>query len=85
MDEAFMPFNEMIKGMSDLNANIYDADDGIHMYIDHFNIDTPIELDIITDENGKVHIGIIPPLYHVETSFQPSYHAIRFTAEKFDD
>jgi hypothetical protein len=40
-----------------------------------------VELDIVKDEYGKIKIGIVPPLYRVETTFEPSYHSIRFTAE----
>jgi hypothetical protein len=84
MDEAFLPFNQMIDKLSSLDAEIYDEHNGIHLFIERFEIDTPVELDIVTDEQGKVHIGIVPPLYRVETSYQPSYHSLRFSAEKYE-
>jgi hypothetical protein len=84
MDEAFLPFNEMIDKMVAIEGEFYTDDKGIHSYIYEFEVMTPIELDILTDENGKVTVGIIPPLYRVETTFRPSFHSITFTAIKYE-
>jgi hypothetical protein len=83
MDEAFLPFNELLSKMSSIDGEIYDVEEGIRLEIDHFVIETPVELYIVTGDDGKVEIGTVPPLYPVETSFQPSYHTIRFTSEKY--
>ena len=82
IDEAFLPFNKMVEEMIDVNAEFYTADKGIHSYVYWLEITTPVELDIIVDDNGKVTLGLIPPLYRVETSFRPSYHSITFSADK---
>ncbi len=84
IDEAFLPFNQLIEKMSEIDGEIYDDGNGIHSYIYEFDIESPIELDIIVNEEGKVQIGIVPPMYRVETSFRPSYHNIRFSAEKYE-
>ena len=81
MDEAFLQFNEIIKKLSSFEGDINDKDNGIRSYIYEFEIDTPVELDILTDEEGKLQIGMVPPLYRVNTSFRPSYHKIKFSAE----
>ncbi len=81
MDEAFFPFSAMIAKIASFEGSIYDDEKGIHSFIQRFEIDTPVELDIVKDEYGKIKIGIVPPLYRVETTFEPSYHSIRFTAE----
>lgn len=85
IDEAFLPFNKMVEEMVDVNAEFYTADKGIHLYAYEMEVMTPVELDIIVDENGKITLGLVPPLYRVETSFRPSYHSISFTAEKYEN
>ena len=82
MDEAFLPFNEMVQKMISIDGELYTEDKGIHSYIYEMEVSTPIEMDILVDEYGKVKLGIIPPLYRVETSFRPSYHTITFSAVK---
>ena len=82
MDETFLPFHEIIEKLSSFKGEIYDDENGVRSYIYEFEIDTPVELDILTDEEGKVQIGMIPPLYRVNTTFRPSYHRIKFKAEK---
>ena len=81
MDESFLPFNEIIEKLSSFSGDTHDKDNGIRSYIYEFEIETPVELDILTDEKGKVLIGMVPPLYRVNTTFRPSYHKIKFSAE----
>lgn len=81
MDEAFLPFSAMIEKIATFEGSIFDEEKGIHSYIQRFEIDTPVELDVFKDEQGNIQIGIVPPLYRVETTFEPSYHSIRFSAE----
>ncbi len=83
LDEAFLPFSEIIEKLSSIDGELYDDNEGVHSYIYEFDLDSPVELDIIVNEEGKVQIGIVPPLYRVETSFRPSYHRIQFSAEKY--
>lgn len=81
MDEAFIPFHQLVENMTSIEGEMYDEKMGVRSYIFEFEIDTPVELDILTDEDGIVQIGTVPPLYRVETSFRPSYHRIKFNAE----
>ncbi len=81
MDEAFIPFSAMLAKIAGFEGEIYDEENGIHSYINRFEIDTPVEMNIESDENGKIRLGMVPPLYRVDTTFEPSYHTIRFTAE----
>jgi hypothetical protein len=83
MDEAFIPLHEMILGMA-ARGDIRADDHGIHMYIDRFSVESPIELDLSVHDDGSIGIGSVPPLYRVSTTFRPSYHQIRFTAELAD-
>jgi hypothetical protein len=80
MDEAFIPLHQMILGMA-ARGDVRSEEHGIHMYIDKFSVESPIELDLSVGDDGTVAIGSVPPLYRVETSLRPSYHQVRFTAE----
>jgi len=80
MDEAFIPFSAMLAKIAAFEGEIYDEEKGIRFYIDRYEIDTPVEMTIDRDENGKLRLGVVPPLYRVDTTFEPSYHAIRFSA-----
>ena len=82
MDEAFLYFNELLLEMTAIDGEIVANEAGFKLEIDKVTIETPIELCILTNDEGRVEIGTVPPLYLVDTSFLPSYHTIRFTAEK---
>src|SRR5262249_58693952 len=80
MDEASAPLHQLILGMAAGGA-FRTVEGGIHMYIPRFTVETPIELDLSTHDEGTVAIGSVPPLYRENTTFRPSFHQIRFTAE----
>jgi hypothetical protein len=80
IDEAFMPFQQILENMLAFGGEIVDDEAGIRSYIYECEIDSPVELDVRRDEQGNVRIGSTPPLYHVDTSFQPSYHRLKFRA-----
>lgn len=80
MDEAFTPLHQMILGMAaggDLRSELH----GVHMFIHRFSVESPIELDLSANADGTISIGSVPPLYRENTTFRPSFHQIRFTAE----
>jgi hypothetical protein len=84
IDKAFLSFHEALLRFAAIGTELYNEDRSIHSYIYRFDIDSPVELDIVRDENGKLQIGSTPPLYDVATSIRPSIHSIRFTAELTD-
>ena len=81
IDEAFMPFQQIIERMLSFDSEIIDEEMGIRSYIYECEIESPIELDIIRDEQGNLEIGSTPPLYYVDTSIRPSFHNLRFVAQ----
>jgi hypothetical protein len=83
MDEAFVPLHKLILGMA-AGGDLRTEDGLIHMYIHRFTVETPIELDLTARDDGTVAIGSVPPLYRENTTFRPSFHQIRFTAELSD-
>lgn len=81
IDEAFMPFQQILERLLAFGGEIVDEEQGVRSYIYACEIDSPVELNVIKDEDGKLQIGSTPPLYYVDTSFRPSFHRLRFTAE----
>ena len=81
IDEAFMPFEQIVARMLAFNGEIVDEEAGVRSYIHRCEIESPVELDVFRDENGALKIGSTPPLYYVNTSFRPAYHRVRIKAE----
>jgi hypothetical protein len=81
IDEAFMPFREIIERMLAFDGEFVDEEAGVHSYIYECEIESPVELDVARGEDGSLQIGSTPPLYYVDTSFRPSFHRLRFTAD----
>jgi hypothetical protein len=82
MDEAFVPLSAMMRDMGTPPADLVDDEAGVHTYVTRFVLESPVELDIGVDAQGRVLIGSNPPIYDVDTSYRPAYHRIRFTAER---
>ena len=80
MDEAFVPLHRIIAGLEPA-GDIRDDDAGVRSYIHRIEIESPVELDVTREDDGRLQIGTTPPLYYVATSLQPSYHRLRFVAE----
>jgi hypothetical protein len=83
VDEAFVPFHRLVVELA-ASADIRSEEHGIHMYVHRYSVETPIELDIVVGADGSVQIGSVPPLYRVDTTYRPSYHQIRYSAELAD-
>jgi hypothetical protein len=81
IDEAFMPFRQVIERLLSFRNEIVDEAAGVRSHIYEYDIDLPLELDVVRDGDRGVQIGSTPPLYYVDTSFRPSFHRLRFTAE----
>jgi hypothetical protein len=79
-----IPLQQFVEGLTDIEGEVWDAEKVVHSYIHEFKIEMPVELELLVDDEGKVEIRSAPPLYYVDTTFRPSYHAIRFTAIKFE-
>jgi hypothetical protein len=81
IDEAFMPFRQVIERLLSFRNEVVDETAGVRSHIYEYDIDLPLELDVVRDDHLGVQIGSTPPLYYVDTSFRPSFHRLRFTAE----
>ena len=81
MDEAFMPFEQIIRRMLAFGGELVDEEQGVHSYIYEYNIESPVELDVVKGHDGQWQIGSTPPLYYVDTSIRPSFHRLTFRAD----
>jgi hypothetical protein len=81
IDEAFMPFREIVERMLAFDNEFVDEEAGVRTYIRECEIESPVELDVQRDEDGTLHVGSTPPLYYERTTFLPSFHRLRFKAE----
>ncbi len=81
MDEAFVPFGRILERMLSFRAPIVDEDASVRTYIERYEIESPLELNVFRDEKGALQIGSTPPLYYVDTSLRPSFHKISFSAD----
>ena len=80
IDEALVPFHEQINAMLEIDGTIEDKNADFRMIIHEVTIESPVQLDIIVDEDESVTLGSSPPLYYVDTEVQPVFHKIRFRA-----
>jgi len=85
MDEAFLPFRQIIEEMLTFRGEFIDEEAGVRTYITDYEIESPVELDVSRDADGTLRIGSTPPLYYVNTSIRPSFHRLRFTAQITED
>ena len=79
IDEAFMPLHRHIEELASLDGSLADEEHGVRSYIYECQIDSPVELDVVRDEQGVVRLGSTPPLYYVDTSIRPVFHRLRLT------
>ncbi|MEL6865622.1 MAG: hypothetical protein AAFP19_14440 [Bacteroidota bacterium] len=79
IDEAFLPLSEMIEELSDWEGQMNEVfeKERVRMEIESARLELPVELDIVVNEEGKVELGAVTPLYDVSTSFNPVFHQIR--------
>jgi hypothetical protein len=70
------PFEAVFTGIADFDAGLLDPELGLGMRLERAAIDTPIELDVLVDDDGRVSIVAAPPTQHVETTYMPVFHHI---------
>jgi len=88
MDEDFRPFSVIIENLLAFPGEYVDEGAGVRSYITGYEIESPVELDVSRDAEGRLRIGSTPPLYPLMTTITPVYHRLRFVsrlAEEEDD
>lgn len=81
IDEAFMPFAEIVAKLLAFRNEIVDEEAGVRTYVHTYEIELPVEFGVSRSADGDLEIGSTPPLYYVDTSFRPSFHHLRLRAE----
>lgn len=79
IDEAFVLFGEHLLGYTEIVDSLGGPQDGFRMSVEELTVETPVELDIQVDGQGRLELGCVPPLYHLTTSVEPVFHRLRFT------
>jgi len=82
-DEDFISLAGFMEELTQVDYYLEDQfqDQTIATQVKHVEIESPCQLDVVLDEEGKVSIGAIPPLYYLNTSFMPVFHAIKVTID----
>jgi hypothetical protein len=80
VDEAFVPLSDLVPELLPTVPDLHDEDAGVHTWVTGYEVDTPVELWIGVRPDGSVELGGSPPVYHVETSTLPVFHAVRVVA-----
>lgn len=85
LDEAFLPFAELVPALIPRLPDLMDEDAGVRSRVVGYEVSTPVELDIVVAADGRVVIGSTPPIYHVATSDLPVFHQVRLVATREEE
>jgi hypothetical protein len=80
LDEAFLSLDELVPLLLPDLPDLVDEEAGVRSRVIGYDVTTPVELDIVVDEQGRVRLGGTPPIYHVDTSTLPVFHSVRLVA-----
>lgn len=83
-NKDFIELNEFMKELIKANQGVVSSyeDTMTHTLVEKATMGTPCQLNITVNDEGKVSLGCIPPLYYVETSFMPVFHQIEVSIER---
>jgi hypothetical protein len=81
VDESMMSLSDMVEDMIEPFDTDKNLEEGLAVSLVGIHLDMPVQLQVAVGEDEKVSLGITPPLYKIETSFNPVFHQIRFTCE----
>lgn len=86
-DDDFIEFNEFILEMANVDFYLTEhfMDEEIILKPKQVHTETPVQLIVEVDENDEVRIGAIPPMYYVETTIMPVFHAVKLTIDTKDN
>lgn len=82
IDEAFLEISDFVQELADMEGQVGSEAIGVSMEIEKATMELPVELDIQVDDQGKVYLGAIPPMYYVETTIMPVFHQIKLKVER---
>ena len=80
MDEAYLPLAGIIERTLAFRGEIIDSSAGVRSRIYECEIEMPVELWVGRDVEGALLVGSTPPIYHLATTFLPSFHRMKVCA-----
>ncbi len=79
IDEAYAPFAGNITAFADLLGAYEDPGKTQRLRATGIKVETPVELDLLSQGGHVMAIGTTPPVYRVETTIMPVFHTLRMT------
>ena len=84
IDESMMTLRDMVNDLVEPIQEVRTDEGDVSFSIDSLYLDMPIQLEVMVNDDGSVVLGTTPPLYKLETSFNPVFHQLRFSFQKID-
>lgn len=81
IDEAMMSLSDMVQEFIAPFQQDTDKELDVSNSLTRLTLDMPVQIQVAKGPDGNVLFGITPPLYSIDTSFNPIFHQIRFTCE----
>ncbi len=85
IDPAYATFSENILAYADVLGDHIDDDWGLKMSVGAVTIETPVELDLVSEGEDDMAIGCAPPIYREATTLMPVFHTMRVTLAPYDE
>jgi hypothetical protein len=79
LDEALVPLHQYLQMLMPPEFEATGPESSKGMRIRELELSMPVEIDIVTGEDGRASVGLSPPLYYVETGFGTTRHQARVT------
>jgi len=79
LDEALVPLHQYLQLLMPEDFSRTDDGQATGMLLDELEIAMPVEIDILTEVDEVLSIGMSPPLYYVSTGYEPIEHRVRIT------
>ena len=75
IDPALLPMHQIIEKCVVPLSELEQGENPF--YADKIKISTPVEFDIIVQDDGNVVLGSAPPTSHYATSYKPIFHQLK--------
>ena len=82
-DWSLPPVAELVAALADVDESADELSDGT-LAIDSITVASPIELELVTMDDGTLRITGSTPTQWTETTVLPVFHAIRLTIARSD-
>ena len=77
LDIGIAPISEFVEEMVNVSGDLISKEYGVQMVMENMRVSTPVEIDMVMNEQGEMLLGSIPPSQTIETSIMPVFHKIK--------